>query len=266
MCTVLCSLTSPLNKVLDNVKDPFTLNESMKSLLVFGCTMALGLIGTAKAGAQTVPPDDLFGVTEYCPNQFAMIDPSNGSLNPLSQVGDSSFFFNVGASAVDSSTHRMFVIRSSGMPPTPHVASIDTQTGALTESPPLSRNLIFLRASVIPVIPFSAFTAQLEIGTGLPPSFELKASFSLGAGSNGINPLNEDVSLQIGAFSITIPAGSFSQDTKGNFKFEGSIKGVALEAKIGPLGNNRFEFEAEGTGLDQSWDTFGPENLQTPRM
>jgi hypothetical protein len=38
---------------------------------------------------------------------------------------------------------------------------------------------------------------------------DLKADFTVGSASNGIAPLTEDVTLTIGSFSTTIPAGSF---------------------------------------------------------
>lgn len=94
---------------------------------------------------------------------------------------------------------------------------------------------------------FAAFAAKVEIEAG---EFEVKALFTLGGGSNGIDPLTEDVSLQIGAFSTTIPAGNFMQDKKGRFKFEGVVDGVVMEAVIQPLGGGSFEFKAEGSGVD----------------
>ena len=96
-------------------------------------------------------------------------------------------------------------------------------------------------------MPFAAFNAELEIERD---EFEVKGSFTLGAGSNGIHPPAEDVTLKIGTFSITIPAGSFREDKKGRFKFEGTINGVALEFAIRPLGGNSFEFQAQGEGAD----------------
>ncbi len=64
------------------------------------------------------------------------------------------------------------------------------------------------------------------------------------------HPRHQRVSLEIGAFTLTIPAGSFRADRKGRFKLEGTIDGVALEAVIRPLGLGRFDLKAEGRGAN----------------
>ncbi len=101
--------------------------------------------------------------------------------------------------------------------------------------------------------PFAAFAAKVVITLGLAnannDAFDLKATFTLGA-DNSIAPLTEDVHLQVGTFFTTIPAGSFTLDKKGRFKFDGVIGGVSLEAKITPLGPKSFEFKAQGQFAD----------------
>jgi beta-propeller repeat-containing protein/NHL repeat-containing protein len=100
-------------------------------------------------------------------------------------------------------------------------------------------------------VPFEAFRAEADIDRGPrahDDEFDVKAIFTLGTASNGINPTTEDVVLRLGSLTITIPAQSFRQDKKGRFKFEGRIGRVELEAKITPLGGNRFEFKTEGEG------------------
>ena len=80
--------------------------------------------------------------------------------------------------------------------------------------------------------------------------FDLKATFTLGGGSNGIEPLKEAVIIQVGTFSTAIPAGSFKQH-KGRYVFEGTINGVHLEAVLRSLilGND-YELKMEGHGAD----------------
>jgi hypothetical protein len=113
----------------------------------------------------------------------------------------------------------------------------------------------FLYSGQVAVEPFAALTATLEIDRGPGAAddvFEVKASFTLGAGSDGIDPLTEAVTLQLGSFSLTIPAGAFRSDKRGRFKLEGLLGTMLLEAQFRPLGGGAFEFKAEGSGADLS--------------
>ena len=73
--------------------------------------------------------------------------------------------------------------------------------------------------------------------------------FSLGSGSNGLDPPKEIVTLQLtggrGAFSVSIPAGSFKTERDGAFKFQGTINRVKFAASIRPARGGAFEFEME---------------------
>ena len=108
------------------------------------------------------------------------------------------------------------------------------------------------------IMPFAAFDPKVEIELGPPGAnkdeFEVKGSFTLGDGSNGIDILTEIVSLELtggaGGFSTTISAGSFRMDKKGRFKFETIIDVGVFEAVIRPLGGDSFEFKAEGEGFN----------------
>jgi hypothetical protein len=126
--------------------------------------------------------------------------------------------------------------------------------GALTEvrRSPFAAGAFPFSVVITPLVPVATSFANLEITAGPPPGFDLNGNFALGENTNGINPLTEDVTLQIGTFSVTIPAGSFQQIPQGRFAFEGVNNGVSLEVQIVPLGNNTFTFKAEGTGLDLS--------------
>jgi DNA-binding beta-propeller fold protein YncE len=101
--------------------------------------------------------------------------------------------------------------------------------------------------AITPLVPFASSLAELEIAKD---RFDLKESFTLGTNSNGINPVKENVTLQIGTFSVMIPAGSFFRLLEGGFAFEGVINGVTFEVQIVPLGNNIFTFKAVGTDVD----------------
>jgi hypothetical protein len=124
--------------------------------------------------------------------------------------------------------------------------------GALTPVPgsPFATGSAPHSIAITPLVPFATSFAKLEIEARHRPGFELKEFFTLGTNSNGINPVTENVTLQIGTFSVTIPAGSFEQDPNRRFEFEGVINDVSLEVQIVPLGNNIFTFKAEGKGVD----------------
>lgn len=102
--------------------------------------------------------------------------------------------------------------------------------------------------------PFAAFKPQAEIDwrQRRSDSFQVRASFTLNQSSNGIHPLTEAVTVQVGSFATTIPAGSFKLK-KGRYVFEGIINGVKLEAVFRSmmLGND-YEFTVEGKGAEFS--------------
>jgi probable HAF family extracellular repeat protein len=106
--------------------------------------------------------------------------------------------------------------------------------------------------------PFATFTATLELkfGPRIDDAFDLKSSFTLGTASSRINPPIEDVTLTLtggtGAFTATIPVGSFTKDKKGRFTFTGQVDGVKLDATLTPLGGQHYAFTAEGKHADLS--------------
>jgi uncharacterized repeat protein (TIGR03803 family) len=96
-------------------------------------------------------------------------------------------------------------------------------------------------------VPFAGFKAALAIEFGTMPNtdaFELFSEFTLGQKSNGIYPPAEPVTLSVGTFTTTIPAGSFKGTGFGPFYFIGPVNGVNLEALIAPTGAKRFSFAA----------------------
>jgi hypothetical protein len=113
-------------------------------------------------------------------------------------------------------------------------------------------NLIGSAASRGGSITFSAFCAELELSEEEAKRFEFHSRFLLGTNSDGINPLTDAITLQIGTFSTTIPAGSFVKTKNGRFHFEGEIKGVALEVRIAALPDGSFTLKARGKGVDLS--------------
>lgn len=101
--------------------------------------------------------------------------------------------------------------------------------------------------------PFATFNVQVEIDIE-DGEIDMLATFALGAGNNGFDPAKEAVSLQVtggsGAYSVTIPAGSFKVEKGGAFKFQGAINRVKFDASIRPARNGAFEIELETEGAN----------------
>jgi hypothetical protein len=93
--------------------------------------------------------------------------------------------------------------------------------------------------------PFAALTGSLFISS-YQPLFRLTLNLTLGTGNNGINPPAETTTLQINAFTLTIPPGSFTQTSPGHFSFNGVISGVNVTASIAQTGANTFTLQASG--------------------
>ena len=110
----------------------------------------------------------------------------------------------------------------------------------------------FIRTAVTNFASFAA-KAQVKIGPKLnDDKFAVDSTIQLGAASDGINPLTENVSFQVGTFSTTIPAGSFTVK-KGKvmpFVFQGQINGVNLNVTIQLLSGGLFTFKASGDSAD----------------
>jgi hypothetical protein len=97
---------------------------------------------------------------------------------------------------------------------------------------------------------FSGFNVVL---TEYPkqPGFSLNSTFTLAAGSNGINPPTERVTLQIGNFTTTIPAGSFvAAGPGGYYTLVGVINGVSLSVVIRQTGGSNFIFGVIARNID----------------
>jgi hypothetical protein len=103
-----------------------------------------------------------------------------------------------------------------------------------------------------PIQPFATLGVSVEVEDERDErELEVEARFTLAATSDGIAPLTEDVVVQVGTFSATIPAGSFRGHGSREFTFEGDVDGVALEVKIRSRRQGRFDLtlEAEGVGV-----------------
>jgi 6-phosphogluconolactonase len=114
--------------------------------------------------------------------------------------------------------------------------TIDATSGNLTAIPgspfaagasPISVAIVSSSSS-----PFAKFEASADIDEDRQTSFRVAGFFTLGDASDGIDPVKQEVQLQVASFTATIPAGSFKEIGKHTFKFEGTINGADLKITI----------------------------------
>ena len=86
-------------------------------------------------------------------------------------------------------------------------------------------------------------------------AFTLETSFTLSSTAPAINPVTQAVTLQVGTFAVTLPPGSFNENGKGIFSFEGLINGVTMKALIKHTGTLRYAFQAEAQGASLTGTT-----------
>jgi hypothetical protein len=175
------------------------------------------------------------------------IDAGNGALTPVPGMPVSAGQNSV---TVDPTGKFVYMTAKGGLNSNGRVEAYRIAVnGALTPVPASPFPALFgpVSVAITPLVPFASSFAKLKIAK---KSFDLEESFTLGVNSNGINPLTENVTLQIGTFSVMIPAGSFNHSSFEGYGFDGAINGVSLRVQIVPLGNNMFTFQAVGTDVE----------------
>ncbi len=135
------------------------------------------------------------------------------------------------------------------------IVRIETSTNTVA-GPPIPVGNEPAGAATIPAppgLPFSSFTISgLGLTHGATPntsSFDYYATFVLGGFSNGIHPDFEPVTLELGVFSTTIPAGSFVKQTDGSFVYSKWIGGITYNATIRPQGGSTYWIHFSEAGL-----------------
>lgn len=109
---------------------------------------------------------------------------------------------------------------------------------------------------------FSSFSAKVKAHIGpnqADDKLKLTGEFTLGQGSNGLDPLSVPVTIKsIGPdlYKFTIPAGSFSLVAYPHdpelYKFKGIIDGAFIKMDIKSLGCNNYAFTFNADGLNLS--------------
>ena len=120
-----------------------------------------------------------------------------------------------------------------------------------------SINALITRATIENCGPIPFASLAVRAGAFLRPranddEFAMRALFTLGTASNGINLATDSLTFTFGPGHWTVPAGSFEEIRAGSgwFKFQGFIGTTFLALVIGRHPNGSFEFDASGTGAE----------------
>ena len=227
---------------------------------VFGYTIGSGGFLTGIPGSPFAAGNAPYAVTVDPTGQFVYAVNSSdntvsaytiGAGGALTPVSASPFATGTGprSVAVDPTGKFVYVLNGGSATVSGYSIGSGGTLTALAGSPFAENGGLPSALAITPFVPFALFSSTLDIESD-HSSFQLGRSFTLGANTNGITPPTENLTLQIGTFSVTIPSGSFKQKKTGDFVFNGTINSVGLSVKIVPLGNNMFTFDAKGSGVD----------------
>jgi YVTN family beta-propeller protein len=206
--------------------------------------------GTGPTVGVAITPDGKHAyVTSDFPNRALVIDTATNTVVATVTVGNEPF----GVAITPDGKHAYVTNRDEALP-AGSVSVIDTTTNTVAATVLVGVDPVCV--GIIPPppgVPFLAFSAKLAIQFGSIPTkdaFGLGSGFMLSITAPALNPLTAPVTLQIGTFSTTIPAGSFKKQKDGSFAFKGVIDGVSLEALIKQTGTLRYAFQAKATGAN----------------
>jgi 6-phosphogluconolactonase (cycloisomerase 2 family) len=196
-----------------------------------------------------------------------IIDGNTGALTPVAGLPVASTYSL--SMAVDPSGKFAYVSEQANVGPNTGIAAyaIDGTNGTLASIPgspfAVGTYPYSLAITSTSTVPFETFKAKADIDEDRKTSFRVEGFFTLGKTSDGIDPVNEAVQLQVGPFSTNIPAGSFREEGKHEFEFEGWINDVELRITIHHVEGRRDEWgdhdakhdeEKRGEGKDHDAD------------
>jgi YVTN family beta-propeller protein len=194
----------------------------------------LNLAGTIPGGSFGVAVDPAGAIGyQVGPARIDVLKLANFTKTDSLDVGDTL----VNASAFGSRVGELAISRDGG------ILAVITDHG-----------FSIVRTKVSRFVSFAAISAEAHLRLREEPksdSFRVEGIFTLDGSSNGIDPLSENATLQVGSVTLSIPAGTL-QASGHEFKFAGIIDGVAVKISLHARSNNRYHFVAHGDGVDLS--------------
>lgn len=105
-------------------------------------------------------------------------------------------------------------------------------------------------ADVASTVPFASLNAHaMTIGSKHCSTLTIAGQFTLGTGGTAFNPVSDSFSLQIGTYSVAIPAGSFNTTATGNFTYSSTVAGQNVSVKLKPSSTG-YSFSVDAQGVD----------------
>ncbi len=195
-------------------------------------------VGSFPEGIAVTPDGKHVYVVNFGSNNVSVIVTAGNTVGATVAVGNTP----IGVTVTPDGQHA-YVANNGGNT----VSDITTATNTVAATIPVS--LSPFGVGIVPPppgVPFLGFNAVLNIAFGTVPNtdaFTLGTGFTLSSTAPVINPLTQPITLQIGTFAVTIPAGSFYETGKGIYSFEGVINGVTMKAVIKSTGTLRYNFQ-----------------------
>jgi YVTN family beta-propeller protein len=214
-------------------------NDGTVSVIATATNTVVGspiTVGTLPFGVAVTPDGSKVYVANFASNTVSVIDTATNTVVGSPLTGG---FFPFGV-AVTPDGGKVYVTKAGNI--SNNVSVIATATNTVVGSPiPVGTAPEPFGLFIQPFIAFSAFAPDLTVYPN-QKEFSIKSNFTLGAGSNAINPPTEQVTLQIGSFTITIPIGSFVNvpGVPGYFTFVGVIDNVSLNVLIRLVSGNNY--------------------------
>jgi len=244
----------------------------------------IDVFNIASDGELTELTNSPFSTGTIQSNQVVALSPDDGTLFSSNQGGNTVTAFTVGTdgsltvpgTTVSAGSGALYpgglAVNQDG---TFLYAADTTVTGgfggvssfSLAVSPPLSLDFLTSTSQISGLHSLAAYPAKvcassptssglvasLQISAGPPPSFDLEATLSLDP-SLVVDPLTQAVTIQVGSFSITLPAGSFKAFRNGTnsgiYLYQGVVNSTTLKVQITPLGQNQFQISAYDKQID----------------
>jgi hypothetical protein len=175
--------------------------------------------------------------TSLAPGTYIETDPNvSTTLQTISGLGEFQFTLNGSTTLVDIPTGSTAMLNETVSNGVDTQVSVDDEVGPITiNGQPVSpgTNLVL-----------GALTGNTL--TVLGAKFNYVGTFTLGQGSNGINPLTEFVSINLGPLSCAFEPGSFKKGS-GGFTGSGTFGGVKVAVVLTPVATKKYSVSVSGS-------------------